>query len=343
MTLLLIGLDDQYMDTDLETLNNSSNYYKKNLNQKIKSAFGENFSVKSKGHLDALSEMCGVNFIIKNLTSNENKYLSKIYGKTLYFVNKGNEYGLVLKSNKKSLKAELTDGTLSAFEKLNLEGGVGKDVYLMEGGPAEVKVITSSPLIKPNQRPPNQRPPNQRPLPPLTRKTPNTRNIQGFTRQHSRRSPVRRRNVTYEKKLQEEAAAKAEAERIAAEAAAKAEAERIAAEAAAKAEAERIAAAAAAAAKAEAERVAAAEAAAAAKAEGGEGSSREAAAAAAAAKAEAERVAAAAAAAAKAEAERAVAAAEAAETTMNMNTNQAAAEAAAKAEAEEPLKQQKQQ
>ena len=203
LTLLLIGLDDQYMDTDLETLNNSSNYYKKNLNQKIKSAFGENFSVKSKGHLDALSEMCGVNFIIKNLTSNENKYLSKIYGKTLYFVNKGNEYGLVLKSNKKSLKAELTDGTLSAFEKLNLEGGVGKDVYLMEGGPAEVKVITSSPLIKPNQRPIS--PPNQRPLPPLTRKTPNTRNIQGFTRQHSRRSPVRR-NVTYEKKLQEEAA-----------------------------------------------------------------------------------------------------------------------------------------
>ena len=35
LTLLLIGLDDQYMDTDLETLNNSSNYYKKNLNQKI--------------------------------------------------------------------------------------------------------------------------------------------------------------------------------------------------------------------------------------------------------------------------------------------------------------------
>lgn len=135
LTLLLIGLDDQYMNTDLETLNNSSNYYKKNLNQKIKSAFGENFSVKSNGHLDALSEMCGVNFIIKNLTSNENKYASKIYGKTLYFVNKGNEYGLVLKSNKKSLKAELTDGTLSAFEKLNLEGGVGKDVYLMEGGP----------------------------------------------------------------------------------------------------------------------------------------------------------------------------------------------------------------
>ena len=126
LTLLLIGLDNQYMNTDLETLNNSSNYYKKNLNQKIKSAFGENFNIKSNGHLDALSEMCGVNFIIKNLTSNENKYLSKIYGKTLYFVNKGNEYGLVLKSNKKSLKAELTDGTLSAFEKLNLEGGVGE-------------------------------------------------------------------------------------------------------------------------------------------------------------------------------------------------------------------------
>ena len=127
LTLLLIGLDDQYMNTDLDTLNNSSNYYKKNLNQKIKLAFGENFSVKSKGHLDALSEICGVNFIIKNLTSNENKYASKIYGKTLYFVNKGNEYGLVLKSNKKSLKAELTDGTLSAFEKLSLEGGLANN------------------------------------------------------------------------------------------------------------------------------------------------------------------------------------------------------------------------
>ena len=167
LTLLLIGLDNQYMNTDLETLNNSSNYYKKNLNQKIKSAFGENFNIKSNGHLDALSEMCGVNFIIKNLTSNENKYLSKIYGKTLYFVNKGNEYGLVLKSNKKSLKAELTDGTLSAFEKLNLEGGVKRSVSNIQQPsqqpqtpprPAtlsanELRVITSSPFTEPNQRP----------------------------------------------------------------------------------------------------------------------------------------------------------------------------------------------
>ena len=171
LTLLLIGLDDQYMDTDLETLNNSSNYYKKNLNQKIKLAFGENFSVKSKGHLDALSEICGVNFIIKNLTSNENKYASKIYGKTLYFVNKGNEYGLVLKSNKKSLKAELTDGTLSAFEKLNLEGGMmGDKTQYGYNANNEYNNNSNTQSSQQPQTPPPSRP--QRPSPSLPQTPP---------------------------------------------------------------------------------------------------------------------------------------------------------------------------
>ena len=122
-SLLLIGLDNKYMDVDAETLNNTTQHYKDKLNIRFKEVFNKNFNLKSKDHLGLLSDTLGVNFTFKNLNTNKNRNTFKVYNKTLYFLNDGNEYGLVLKNNKKSLQGGLAESSLKAFEKLNLEGG----------------------------------------------------------------------------------------------------------------------------------------------------------------------------------------------------------------------------
>ena len=250
-SLLLIGLDNKYMDVDAETLNNTTQHYKDKLNIRFKEVFNKNFNLKSKDHLGLLSDTLGVNFTFKNLNTNKNRNTFKVYNKTLYFLNDGNEYGLVLKNNKKSLQGGLAESSLKAFEKLNLEGGVRKDVYLMEGGPDDnprqndrqqalssppasqqpatppgsptlsaTSVVTattgkgesqsqlSSPSSSPSSSPARQLSLQLSPqVSPLKqkRRTPNTTNTPGITRQYRRLSPVRRRNAAYEtKKLQEE-------------------------------------------------------------------------------------------------------------------------------------------
>ena len=126
-SLLLIGLDNKYMDVDAETLNNTTQHYKDKLNIRFKEVFNKNFNLKSKDHIGFLSDTLGVNFTFKNLNTNKNRNTFKVYNKTLYFLNDGNEYGLVLKNNKKSLQGGLAESSLKAFEKLNLEGGMMED------------------------------------------------------------------------------------------------------------------------------------------------------------------------------------------------------------------------
>ena len=128
-SLLLIGLDNKYMDVDAETLNNTTQHYKDKLNIRFKEVFNKNFNLKSKDHIGFLSDTLGVNFTFKNLNTNKNRNTFKVYNKTLYFLNDGNEYGLVLKNNKKSLQGGLAESSLKAFEKLNLEGGNKRQRY----------------------------------------------------------------------------------------------------------------------------------------------------------------------------------------------------------------------
>ena len=84
-SLLLIGLDNKYMDVDAETLNNTTQHYKDKLNIRFKEVFNKNFNLKSKDHIGFLSDTLGVNFTFKNLNTNKNRNTFKVYNKTLYF------------------------------------------------------------------------------------------------------------------------------------------------------------------------------------------------------------------------------------------------------------------
>ena len=46
MSMFLIGLDNSYLDIDMETLNNSSKYYRERLNKKFMNKFNKNWSFR---------------------------------------------------------------------------------------------------------------------------------------------------------------------------------------------------------------------------------------------------------------------------------------------------------
>lgn len=139
LTLVLMGIDNKYLETDLETLNNTSEHYKDKLNKRCQKKFKENFNENKKPHLNFLVKICEVNLTIKNITNNTFKFSVKKYDNTVYLVNKGKEYGLVLKTNKKSVKTSLSKALLGQMEgqmeKLSLEGGADQQIeYEQYGG-----------------------------------------------------------------------------------------------------------------------------------------------------------------------------------------------------------------
>ena len=147
MSLLLIGLDDKYMKTDLKTLNETVMHYKEKLNKRCQKEFKTNFNLNTKSHLRFLADICQVNLTIRDLEKNLNKYSMNGYKKTIYFVNNGNEYGLVLKNNKKSMNTALPKSDLTALEQLSLEGGVN-------GKPpsSQQHFVPSSPPLSPSSQ-----------------------------------------------------------------------------------------------------------------------------------------------------------------------------------------------
>jgi len=144
ISLLLIGLDKKYMDVGLNTLNDSSEHYKEKLNKRCQKKFNKNFNLNTKSHLSFLANICEVNLTIRNLTKNLNKYSINRFNKTVYLVNKGNEYGLVLKNNKKSTNTALTNSDLPKLENLSSrlkEGGEnGEEDESMGGGPFQLNI-----------------------------------------------------------------------------------------------------------------------------------------------------------------------------------------------------------
>ena len=129
MNMFLIGLDNSYLDIDMETLNNSSKYYRERLNKKFMNKFNKNFNLNNNRHLSYLSEVCGVDISIQN--GDKMRETPRNNKKMLYFIKNDTGYGLVLKNNKKSYKTELLNTELPALEKLSIGGG---DNTLLSGG-----------------------------------------------------------------------------------------------------------------------------------------------------------------------------------------------------------------
>jgi hypothetical protein len=124
MNMFLIGLDNSYLDIDMDTLNNSSKYYRERLNKKFMNKFNKNFNLNNNRHLSYLSEVCGVDISIQN--GDKKRETPRNNKKMLYFIKNDTGYGLVLKNNKKSYNTELLNTELPALEKLSIEGGNGK-------------------------------------------------------------------------------------------------------------------------------------------------------------------------------------------------------------------------
>ena len=117
---LLRFLDgDIYDSINLESLNKSTDFYMKKLNKQCQSNFKKNFNLKNKMHLNYLSNKCSMNITIK--INNRTIKIDNSFNRMFYLVINKNKYGLVLKSNKKTMNTALPNSSLPAF-KLSLGG-----------------------------------------------------------------------------------------------------------------------------------------------------------------------------------------------------------------------------
>jgi len=133
---LLRFLDgDIYDSINLESLNKSTDFYMKKLNKQCQSNFKKNFNLKNKMHLNYLSNKCSMNITIK--INNRTIKIDNSFNRMFYLVINKNKYGLVLKSNKKTMNTALTNSDLSALGNLSSR--------LKEGGDDGESVVPESP------------------------------------------------------------------------------------------------------------------------------------------------------------------------------------------------------
>tara|TARA_B110000495_G_scaffold203911_1_gene230720 strand:- start:4150 stop:7611 length:3462 start_codon:yes stop_codon:yes gene_type:complete len=122
---LLRFLDgDIYDSINLESLNKSTDFYMKKLNKQCHTNFKKDFNLKNKMHLNYLSNKCSMNITIK--INNRTIKIDNSFNRMFYLVINKNKYGLVLKSNKKTMNTALPNSSLPALGNLSSrlkEGG----------------------------------------------------------------------------------------------------------------------------------------------------------------------------------------------------------------------------
>ena len=65
LSSFLIGIDNKFLKLDTADLNESTNYYKDKLNDKVMKKFdGKKFNKLSKKHLTYLADLCKMNLVI---------------------------------------------------------------------------------------------------------------------------------------------------------------------------------------------------------------------------------------------------------------------------------------
>ena len=162
---LLRFLDgDIYDSINLESLNKSTDFYMKKLNKQCQTNFKKDFNLKNKMHLNYLSNKCSMNITIK--INNRTIKIDNSFNRMFYLVINKNKYGLVLKSNKKTMNTALTNSDLSALGNLSSrlkEGGDdgddgdggdnGESVVVVPGSPKRGTVPPPLPPILPPRGP----------------------------------------------------------------------------------------------------------------------------------------------------------------------------------------------
>ena len=167
LSSFLIGIDNKFLKLGDADLNESTNYYKNKLNDKVMEKFdGKKFNKLNKKHLTYLADLCKMNLVIFDLNKLNLKFSTDLdkRNKTVYLFKHGKKEYLLMKQNLRGMVSKLPVGIYEQFG-----GGVG-DGNLEELGSKRKKpqntqkntrTINGSPIGPPgNKRP---KPPGEQP------------------------------------------------------------------------------------------------------------------------------------------------------------------------------------
>ena len=83
-TIIPINVYDEYMDLNLDSLNESSNHYKEKLNKKANKKFESNFSFNNSSHLKFLANICKINLTVRDIVKSTNTFSVDGFKKTIF-------------------------------------------------------------------------------------------------------------------------------------------------------------------------------------------------------------------------------------------------------------------
>ena len=110
LSSFLIGIDNKFLKLDTADLNESTNYYKDKLNNKIIEKFdGKKFNKLSKKHLTYLADLCKMNLVIFDLNKLNLKFSTDLdkRNKTVYLFKHGKKEYLLMRQNVRGMVSKL--------------------------------------------------------------------------------------------------------------------------------------------------------------------------------------------------------------------------------------------
>ena len=118
LSSFLIGIDNKFLKLDTTDLNESTDYYKNKLNDKVVKKFdGKKFNKLNKKHLTYLADLCKMNLVIFDLDKLDLKFSTDLNkkNKTVYLFKHGKKEYLLMKQNMRGMVSKLPVGIYEQF------------------------------------------------------------------------------------------------------------------------------------------------------------------------------------------------------------------------------------
>ena len=118
LSSFLIGIDNKFLKLDTGDLNESTDYYKNKLNDKVMEKFdGKKFNKLNKKHLTYLADLCKMNLVIFDLDKLDLKFSTDLNkkNKTVYLFKHGKKEYLLMKQNMRGMVSKLPVGIYEQF------------------------------------------------------------------------------------------------------------------------------------------------------------------------------------------------------------------------------------
>ena len=133
LSSFLIGIDNKFLKLDTADLNESTNYYKDKLNDKVMEKFdGKKFNKLSKKHLTYLADLCKMNLVIFDLDKLDLKFSTDLNkkNKTVYLFKHGKKEYLLMKQNMRGMVSKLPVGIYEQFGGVEGQGKNNSNMML---------------------------------------------------------------------------------------------------------------------------------------------------------------------------------------------------------------------